>query len=347
MLKGWKVVFSPKVGKTVSPKDICSLPLVSTNGLQIAQKGFSQKLKVIFIFITLSHNNMKKIIPLFLIICTFQAPAQSKSYDYAYSNKKGLCVYSLADKKETLIVMGHKGTDPCISADGAKLAYTANSPKGDRTIVVIDLNTKKKITLNVGSNNCYGPVWSPDGKWIACNVFNAQTSKWAIAVIDPGNNSPPKIVTKKLEDAFAPTWTADSKNIAVQNLYNVFVVDMTGNISNQYKVSDLTNTDGPSSSDKFVLAADRKKIVFSSEVNEDSDSDGPPSAVFVYDIAGKATIRLTPKGYFAGGVWVKNNKVLFTASRLKSTVQNIYTVDLDGKNLKILFPNCSDISARY
>jgi Tol biopolymer transport system component len=95
-----------------------------------------------------------------------------------------------------------------------------------------------------------------------------------------------------------------------------------------------------------VLTPDRKKIVFSTEVDEPGYEEGPPTAVYVYDIAGKSTIRLSPKGYYGMGVIIRNNKVLFSGGKVTSTIENIYTVDLDGKNLKVLFPNANTISAK-
>jgi len=244
-------------------------------------------------------------------------------------------------------------SDPCLSPDGTKLAYTANTKDGGRILKVIDINTKVKIILNTNSNNCYGAVWSPDGKYIAYNVFDAAKSKWSIAVIDAANTMQPNVLTGQLEQSYMPTWLADSKSVVVQNMDNVFVFDLSGNISATYKISDiargapgLDNNTGPSSADRFVFTADGSKIVFSSEVDEPGGQDGPPNGVFVYDVSSRSTLRLSPKGYFAGGVFIKGNKVLFTGSKLKSTVSNVYTVDLDGKNFKILFPGCADISAK-
>jgi hypothetical protein len=60
----------------------------------------------------------------------------------------------------------------------------------------------------------------------------------------------------------------------------------------------------------------------------------------------KSTTRLSLKGYWASDIAIKGNKVLFTASKIKSLVQNVYTVDMDGSNLKILLPNCSSVSVK-
>jgi TolB protein len=286
---------------------------------------------------------MKNILVLLFTFCVTAAFAQPKSYDYAYLNKKGICVYSIADKMEYLA--DAKGQDPCISPDGRKLAFTWSNKAGDRFIAVMDLATKKRTIFNTHNNNCYGPVWSPNGKYIAYNAFDAQKSKWSIAIIDSGNTAT-KILTASLEQCFSPTWTSDSKNVVVQNMEKVFVFDLAGNVVKDYKISDMTGDSGPSSSDRFQFTTDNQKIAFSTEVNEPGGTDGPPTAVFVYDINGKKSLRLSPKGYFCDGVIIKGNQVLYTGSKLRSTVQNVYIVGLDGKNIKILFPGCSNISAK-
>jgi TolB protein len=286
---------------------------------------------------------MKNILLLLLFFGDAKTSAQPKSYDYAYLNKKGICVYSVANKMEYLA--DAKGQDPCISPDGKKLAFTSSNKAGDRFIAVIDLATKKKTIFNTHNNNCYGPMWSPNGKYIAYNAFDAKKSDWSIAIIDSGNTTT-KILTASLKQSFSPSWTSDSKSVVVQNMEKVFVFDMEGNVVKDYKISDMTSDSGPSSSDRFQFTADNQKIAFSTEVNEPGGSDGPPTAVFIYDINRKSSLRLSPKGYFCDGVIIKGNQVLYTGSKLRSTIQNVYIVDPDGKNLKILFPGCSNISAK-
>ena len=286
---------------------------------------------------------MKNILLLLSMVITTGVYGQSKSYDYAYMNKKGICVYSVADKKEFLIAK--KGQDPYISPDGKKLAYSASNVKGDRFIAVVDLNTRRKIILNTQNNNSYGPVWSPDGTLIAYNSFDSKNAKWYIALIDSGNTRS-RILTGQLENSYVPSWFANSQNLVAQNLDNVYVVNLSGDIMSSYKIAALSKAMGASSSDRFIFTDDNKKIVFSEDVDEPGESDGPPSAVFIYDIASKKTLRLSPKGYFANEVFVKGNKVLFTASKLNSPVQNVFSVDVDDKNFKVFFPGCSSVSAK-
>jgi Tol biopolymer transport system component len=285
---------------------------------------------------------MRLILLIFFVACASFVYGQNKSYDYCYQNNKGICVYSVADKAEQVILK--KGSDACISPDGKKVAYTTYSPKGDRTIAVIDLNTKKKTELNTGSNNCYGPMWSPDGKLIAYNVFNTQTSKWFIAVINADNTAPPKVLTGKLEESYMPVWLAGSKTLSVQDMNSVYVFNLTGEIMKTYKMEDISKEFSSTSSDRYIFAGN--KIVFNSEVNEVSDSDEPPTAIFVYDIASKKCTRITPKEYFPYAIAVKKNKIIFSAAKGKSKTSNVYTVNTDGSNFQLLFKNASYLSAR-
>jgi Tol biopolymer transport system component len=220
---------------------------------------------------------------------------------------------------------------------------TINSKDDSRTIGVIDINSKQKTTLKTNSRNCFGPVWSPDGKYIAYSVFNKTKSKWEVAVIDAGNTSY-RVITGDL-DCNMPTWTTDSKNIVVQNMTSLFVIDMAGKVITTYKLSDLAKESSPTSADRYIFTPN-KKIVFSSEVDIASDSDVPPTAIYVYDMATQKCIKITPKEYFPYNITVKNNKVFFSATKYKSSISNVYSIDMDGKNLKLLFRNSSYFTAK-
>jgi Tol biopolymer transport system component len=291
---------------------------------------------------------MKTTILLLLTICTSSVFAQPKSFDYAYTHKKGICVYSIADKKEYFIIKD--GADPCISPDGAKLAYTVNLKNGNRAIAVINLNTKATTSLNTNNGNCYGPVWSPDGQWIAYNAFLGD--KWTIAIIG-SNNTGAKLLGANAVNTYSPVWLANSKQLILQNQEKITVLDRSGNITATYNPKDLEggirelkDMVGSASSDKFILTADNSKIIFNCGVDLPGSTDGPPSAVFVYDIATKKTLQLSPKGYDAVEMMVKGTNVFFTGYKGKLPVSNIYSVDMDGSNFKLLFAGCSNITAK-
>ncbi|HVV54051.1 MAG TPA: hypothetical protein VHC47_01930 [Mucilaginibacter sp.] len=290
---------------------------------------------------------MRAVITFLLCVSALGGFGQNKSYDYCYLKGSNVVVYSAADKKATPVLNSRYASDACISPDGKTVAYTAISANGDRNIGLINLNTRKKSLLNTGSKNCYGPVWSPDGKKIAYNVFNDQTSNWAIAVIDVENGAP-SVITAQLTQCFMPTWLANSQNIAVQDMSAVYVFDLSGTLLGTYDISAMMKGLGPTSSDRFIFTNNYTRIVFSAEVDEPSvDNEGdPPSAVFAYDISSKKTTRLTPKGYSADDIWVKGNTVYCTAYSAKSGMFAVYTVGLDGKNLRILFPVASNFSAK-
>jgi Tol biopolymer transport system component len=293
---------------------------------------------------------MKYLLALFFTIIAFPALSQSKSFDYAYTSQKGICVYSIIEKQEYLIAKN--GHDPCISPDGQKLAYTLYGDGGSRFIQIIDLNTKTKTTLNTHNNNCYGPVWSADGKFIAYNAMSGDI--WSIVIIELSTGKI-TILGQKIKNNFSPEWLLNSKNIAVQDLEKVLVYDLAGKTSSFYNMKDmmgglqeLKEGVGQSSNDRFVFTKDSKKIVFNSDIydrNSESD-DEPPQAVFVYDIVSKKTIRLSPKGYYAFEPIVKDERIFFSASKGTSEIINIYSIEMNGKNFKLLFPGCRKISAK-
>lgn len=295
--------------------------------------------RIVFTFIT-----MKYLILLFSLF-SLSEYGQNTSFDYAYVSKKGICVYSVADKREVLITA--HGWNPAISPDGKKLAYTDGPVTGKKFITLVDLNTNVKTKLDTHGDGS-GPIWSPDGKYIACN--GSVGGKTVIKVI--GVNTPFfSALTGKTSEQDSPRWLANSKGIMIQDMEKILIVDLADNVTTTYKMKDLEGglpelkeMIGNANSDVFMPTADGKKIVFS--CGDDGSADGPLNGVFIYDIATKKTTRLSPKKYDADEPVIKGNTVLFTAAKYGSRVNNIYSVDMNGGNFKLLFANCTSVSAR-
>jgi TolB protein len=66
-----------------------------------------------------------------------------------------------------------EGDWPEISPDGTRVAFNTageakNRPGPERHIAIADVASGKfTVVPNIPSDNCYGPVWSPDGKQLA------------------------------------------------------------------------------------------------------------------------------------------------------------------------------------
>ncbi|MFN7933826.1 MAG: S9 family peptidase [Bryobacteraceae bacterium] len=110
--------------------------------------------------------------------------------------------------------------DVRLSPDGGKIAYTVSyaekNGKPYSKIDILDLATKKRVTL--AGETSGNPVWSPDGKMIACSammegrsglhVVNADGSGARFLSKMEGTNSPLPLTGPSV------TWSPDSKRVA-------------------------------------------------------------------------------------------------------------------------------------
>jgi len=282
---------------------------------------------------------------LFLVLFISDAFGQNKSYDYCYeTGPANFRLYSLADKKEYPILKSKNSiSDASLSPDGKKVVCVFYPNITKSLMAIIDLNTKRKIVLSTHGIDCDELLWSPNGKLIAYRVWNEKLKKRDIAIIN-ADNTGRKVLTHKLPEIWGVSWTSDSKRIIASDLDSVFIIDLKGNVTNIYKTSDIAKT---SWGKKFVLTEDGKKIVLLRHVDETVNLTGGSSAVFVYDMLTKKNFRISPKGYDFKNIIIHNNKILASGEKASSTPNfGIYSIDLDGKNFKLFFPNALDISLK-
>jgi TolB protein len=269
---------------------------------------------------------------------------KKKSYDYSYySNGKALVLFSVNDNKARRIDL--HGDAPRLSPDGTELAYTDNA-NGNRRIAVLDLDNDKLSILDSTCINCYGPVWSPDGKFLAYNYCPSSGCNWSIAVIGM-DDQPPVIVSRNTTTkmgAFSPSWSEDGKKVIFQDMESVHFVDMKGDSVNDIPIGNMLGDPQPSSDAQFILSKDESRLIFNMEVEDSLANEEPPSAIFAYDMHLQKSIRLSPKGYNCGRPLLKDGKVFFGGEKKGSEKNNIYSVDMDGKNWKMEFKNRSDFT---
>ena len=80
------------------------------------------------------------------------------------------------------------GALPDISPDGARVAFNnegdaKNRPGPERHIAIADIGTGKVTVLkDIRSDNCFGAVWSPDGKQLAFMIM--ADKKWQLGLVN-------------------------------------------------------------------------------------------------------------------------------------------------------------------
>jgi TolB protein len=263
-----------------------------------------------------------------------------------FARDKDVYVSSLDGRGERRVVQG--GTDPEISPDGTKIAYTDNYGEG-RRIAVKDVNgDKTTIFQNLPSENAYGPTWSPDGQSLLFQILNGRHWGLARITIKDAAVMPLKVPGTEEEDVFSPTWSADGQTIYCQDLTDLYQVDLNGRIKRRWRLSSLLPRADMNSNDRIQPAANNKFFLLDVQLDQDGPIEGwegPPAAIVVVDIEAREVRQLTPDNLYGWGVWrLNDNEVLFTGTD-DGQHFSIYRIALDSSEPKKLVAIGSNPSA--
>lgn len=138
---------------------------------------------------------------------------------------------SLLDlKSETINSLSLGGASPTWSPDGQWLAYVGS--QSDIYFNKIDGSELTRLT-NKKSQGKGNLEWSPDGNFIAYSYQNT-TSDGGIAIVNVNDHTTQVLATVN-GDAYSPTWSPNSKQIAFMSLRNsesaieLWVIDLEEN----------------------------------------------------------------------------------------------------------------------
>lgn len=255
----------------------------------------------------------------------------SKNFALAYQDGDKIVATSIDTMKQ--ISFGG-ATDPAISPDGNKLAYTLSDSAGNRSIWIADMENKSQGKLQVNSNNYYQAVWSADGGAIAFNIFNSK-NLWKIGVIKTDNSGYVMLDSASKINVYAPTWK-NEKEIVGQDLTKLYTFDLTGKLINTKLIADLIGKEfSIASSNRFFYTKDGAKLIFNAGNTDILEGlTGPSEAVYVLDLASKKVTRISPKGINVPYVFLTaDDRIFYSGAEKPFTQSNIYVSDLEG-NIK-------------
>lgn len=269
---------------------------------------------------------------------------EAQTRTIAFDRNDAIYVLDPDTKKPRKLV---DGIFPAVSPDGARVAFNTVEKNGttyDRHIAVANIaDGKTTVFKDVPSTNSYYPVWTHDGQWIAFTLRRDQV--WDLARIK-SDGTGFAIIRKGAENEvtfYSPCWSADGQSLFCQDMTNIYRLNLDGSVAEKWKIKDIIPNGDMSGDGRISVSPDGKKLLLSIEMGEEhhrKDWDGPPPALWSFDLASHKAMRLTAKTLFAwDGCWLDNDTLLFLSSKAGEKEPSLYSVAVNGSGLKKLAPD--------
>lgn len=258
-------------------------------------------------------------------------------------------------KKNTVYVAGLDGSqarkvfnarqiaDVKISPDGNAIAFTQYGPEksgpGDRDIAVYDLGASQpRVLRNVPGGNNYGPIWSPDGKWLMFSHYAG--NGWHISVVRPDGTGFRDVSAGnvgKNDSLFAGWWAKDCRSLFAYDFQNFHEIGLDGQEIRKVPFAMVMGDASPASGFSFSLGPDGRLLMDAEmEVADIKTEEGPPVILLLRDDATSTTKRASPKGMLARmPCWSPDGKSFVFCGGVGGS-SNIYSLDLATSKTRTL-----------
>jgi TolB protein len=247
------------------------------------------------------------------------------------------------------------GASPEISPDGTRVAFNTSAdsktrPGPERHIAVADVATGKvKVLQDIPSDNCFGPVWSPDGSKLAFSIM--ADGEWHLGLVNADGSGFRFIKNAALKaDAFgAPEWGRDGKSIFCHDLDNIYQTDLDGNVLKKWALSKVLTNASMNGGDRLSISPDGKALLMDVDCGSEHERknwDGPQPAIEKLDIASEKAVRITGKDDFVWDpFWLSKDEFLCIAQKENENDPSIYRMSSDGKTAKLVVRHARTPSA--
>ena len=296
---------------------------------------------------------MKRLTVVLFVCIAFSGLGNAAEQKIAYERNEAIFVTDLDGNRPKKIA---QGALPEISPDGTRIAFNTvgdakNRPGPERHIAIADVATSKVTVLpSIPSDNCFGPVWSPDGKQLAFSIMADKA--WRLGLVNADGSGFRVVKNAELRpEAFgAPEWARDGKSIFCHDLDNIYQIDLDGNVLKKWELSKFLTDASMNSGDRLSVSPDGKALLMDVDCGSEHERknwDGPQPAIEKLDLtADTAAVRVTGKDDFVWEpFWLNANEFLCIIQKEKENEASIYRMSLDGKNPKLLVKHARTPSA--
>lgn len=238
------------------------------------------------------------------------------------------------------------GALPAISADGTHIAFNTqgdakNRPGPERHIAIADVASGKVTVLkDIPSDNCFGPVWSPDGKQIAFMIM--ADKKWQLGLANTDGSDFRFLKNAELNNdgVGGLEWSRDGKWIFCHDLENLYQIDLEGITTNKWALSKILTDASMNSGDRLSLSPDGKTLLMDVDCGAERERknwDGPQPAIEKFDLGSDKAVRISGKNDFVWEpFWLTSTEFLCIMQKENENEPSIYRMSIDGKNPKLL-----------
>jgi TolB protein len=207
---------------------------------------------------------MKRFAIVLFICLTFFALTNAGQRKIAYERGENIFVADLDGTHAKKIA---EGALPEISPDGTRVGSTTvadakTRPGPERHIATADIASGKVTVLkDIPSDNCFGPVWSPDGSKLAFSIM--ADNAWQLGLVNADGSGFRFVKNAELRpEAFgAPEWARDGKSIFCHDLDNIYQIDLDGNVLKKWELAKILTDASMNSGDRLSISPDGKALL--------------------------------------------------------------------------------------
>jgi len=272
---------------------------------------------------------MKQLTFAIFLCVAFSAHSHGAQRKMAYEHGDNIFVADIDGTHSKKIAAGAL---PEISLDGTRLAFNTEAdaktrPGPERRIAIADVASGNVTILkDIPSDNCFGPVWSPDSGLRF--VKNAELKSEALG---------------------APEWARDGKSIFCHDLENLYQIDLDGNVLKKWELSKILTDASMNSNDRLSVSPDGNALLMDVDCGSEHERknwDGPQPAIEKFELTAEKAVRVTGKNDFVWEpFWLSNEQFLCIMQKENENEPSIYRMSLDGENAKLLVKHARTPSA--